>query len=80
MPDCLRDLFKQTSSEQSDCFVSSYFQNSTETYKSVLDISGLKLPPPPVRIEDRRQCFCGSLLMKEFRSFRVTPVSINKAL
>lgn len=57
MPDCLRDLFKQTSTEESDYFAS-YSRNSTETYNSVLDISGLKLPPPPVRIEDRRQCVC----------------------
>ena len=59
MPDCLHDLFEQTSSEQSDCLASSYSRNSTENYKSVLEISGLKLPPPPVRVEDERHCLCG---------------------
>ena len=48
MPSCLRDLFEQTSCEQDKRFANN-LRSSTESCKSVLEVSGMKLPPLLVR-------------------------------
>ena len=48
MPSCLRELFEQTSCEEDKRFANNA-HSSAKSYKSILAVSGMQLPPPLVR-------------------------------